>query len=314
VEQTTQFPAAAETLLIEENPLERQETGADPHRHADLFPQIRRGFDRTTLRVDITGTAERTIGPLFVNVNEGQGIGFAAAVSEGSVLELSEEGRVRLDNHDVTSQSFAFRGACFASEIDPDPADFKFDAPAGTTRPAAQFVEEFPPGALTSSFFFPHAGQDLPPLNIDIGRNRFAYFVQEGFFSLLDSTSTIRPIEPRTAVAFADGAVFAPGPGEQRQTAGLISLSWLERMAFRARIWIPRRFLAWTPDDDEGRATREQVLTGVERFRPAGVRLDADFLDNRWVLGRGLVLDSTSPTPDIPGPGTGTELWPAPPG
>jgi hypothetical protein len=160
-------------------------------------------------------------------------------------------------------------------------------------------------------FVFPHEGVDSPHLGIDVGENRFAFFVQEGFFSYQDPGGTTQRVQPRTAVAFAGGSVFAPVPGEERQTAGLVSLSWLERCAFRTRIWIPQRFRQFTPDDADGRATRQQVLDAVERFRPAGVRLDVDFIDNRWVLGRGVVFDADTPVTDV-GPGIGMELWSAP--
>lgn len=306
-----EFPAAAEELYIEENPLERLETGAEPRSHGDLFPVTRRGFDRTELRVTITGTGGRTIGPMLVNRDEGRGVGFAGIVPEGSTLVMNEEGRALLDGLDATSSAFGWEGACFAEENRAHRNDFVFAGDGATARHAAHFATPTPEGSLSAMFAFPHAGDSVPPLGIDVGETRFAFFVQEGFFSYQEPGGTLDRVEPRTAVAFAGNSVFAPGDGETRQSAALVSLSWLERCAFRARIWIPQRFRQFTPDDEEGQATRRQVLEAVERFRPAGVRLDVDFIDNRWVLGRGVIFESEAPPANV-GPGAGTELWSPP--
>jgi hypothetical protein len=305
------LPPAEEFVLVEENPQERLETGADPRTHAQLFSVIRRGFERTDLRVTVTGTGGRTVGPMLVNRDDGQGIGFADVVPEGSTLVLNEEGRALLNGLDVTSRAFGWTGACFAEADHGHRNDFVFSGDDASRPRTARFAQPTPPGSLDAMFAFPHAGDSVPHLGIDVGQNRFAFFVQEGFFSDQRPDGTIRRVQPRPAVAFADGSVFAPGPGEERQTAGLVSLSWLERCAFRARIWIPQRLRQLTPDDPDGSATRRQVLDAVERFRPAGVRLDVDFIDNRWILGRGVAFDADTPATDWT-PGIGMELWSAP--
>jgi hypothetical protein len=307
----TPLPAAEEEILIEENPLERLETGSDPRLHAQLFPVVRRGFERTLARAVITGTGGRTIGPMLVNRDDGQGVGFAGVVPEGSTLVINEEGRALLDGLDVTSRAFGWKGACFADGSQPHRKDFLFAGEGTPLDRAGRFVEPTPPGSLSASFSFPHAGESIQPLSLDVGENRLAFFVQEGFFSNEQPDGTVERVEPRPAVAFVDASVFAPGKGDERQTAALLSLSWLERGAFRARIWIPSRFLQLTPDDEEGRATRRQVLKAVERFRPAGVRLDVDFIDNRWVLGRGVIFKFDQ-QPREQGPGIGMELWKVP--
>jgi hypothetical protein len=306
----TAFAPADEEILIEENPLERVETGAEPHKHADLFPVIRRGFERTLLRVIVTGTGGRTIGPMLVNRDEGKGVAFAGTVPEGATLVINEEGRALLDNVDVTARAYSWKGASFAEGSQPHRRDFVFAGPGAAAGHEAKFAEATPEGALGAMFAFPHAGESIVPLGIDVGESRFAFFVQEGFFSSQRPDLTIDRVEPRPAVAFVDGSAFAPGAGEERQTAALLSLSWLERCAFRARVWIPRRFLLFTPEDQEGRATRKQVLDALERFRPAGVRLDVEFIDNRWVLGRGVIFGEQAPPEQ--GPGIGMELWSAP--
>ncbi len=91
-----------------------------------------------------------------------------------------------------------------------------------------------------------------------------------------------------------------------------MSLAWHERSAFSVTVWIPKRFLALTPDDDEGRQTLQRVAFAMNRFRPAGVQVDVKFLDERWVLGRGVALSEDGSSDAIAGPGSGTELWAVP--
>ena len=51
----------------------------------------------------------------------------------------------------------------------------------------------------------------------------------------------------------------------------------------------------------------------MNRFRPAGVQVDVKFLDERWVLGRGVAISADGSSDDaIAGPGSGTELWTVP--
>jgi hypothetical protein len=310
-EHEAAFLPADEEILIEENPLERIETGSLPRRHGQRFSVIRRGFERTALRVIVTGTGPRTIGPMLVNRDEGQGVGFAGLVAEGSTLMINEEGRAILDGLDTTSRAFGWRGGCFADGSQPHPKDFVFAGDGAPAARATRFAEATPEGSLGAMFTFPHAGDSVPPLGIGIGETRFVFFAQQGFFSYESPDGTLRRVEPRPSVAFIDGSVFAAVEGEESQTAALLALSWLERCAFRARIWIPHRFLQLTPDDEEGLATRRQVLEAVERFRPAAVRLDIDFIDNRWVLGRGMIFQADQQPADQ-GPGIGMELWTAP--
>lgn len=297
------FEPAPEMLVIEENPLERVETPYEPRTHAETFQLIRRGFERVPLRVRIRGTADRTVGPMIVNRDEGHGLGYFGTVADGSTLEFTEEGRALLDGQDGTARAYAWKGACFADSVRLDRRrDFAFDADR------SKLVEELPAGSLAASFVFPHAGDNLPPLGIETGTNRFAFFVQEGHYSRVLADDSIRRVEPRPAVGFLDQSVFGVEPGGERPTAAHVSLAWLERCAFRARIWIPRRFRRLTPDDPDGLATRQQVLDAVARFRPAGVRFDVDFLDPRWVLGRGVIYGEDEGVLEHEAPGMGMEL------
>ena len=110
------LPVAEELLGIEENPLWRAETDNAPRVHGELFNEVRRGFERALLQIRITGEGERSVGPMLVNRDEGHGVGFSGAVPNGGLLVFNEEGRVLLGAADVTSQAFAWKGACFAGD------------------------------------------------------------------------------------------------------------------------------------------------------------------------------------------------------
>lgn len=310
-----EFAPAEEHLLIEENPFVPARTGDAGRKHGELFSVLRRGFERATLQVLITGVENRTVGPMLVNRDEGHGVGFIGAVPAGTTLSFTEEGRVLIDSTDVTSTAYAWKGACFADATAIRPSDFFFDSPGVRPDRRARFVESTPPGAIGSSFVFPHAGDSLPMPGIAVGETRFAFFVQEAHFSRLDTSAEvprIERVEPGPAAGFLDESVFAPGPSETRQTAGVVSLAWHERSAFSVTIWIPKRFLALTPEDEEGRQTLQRVAFAMNRFRPAGVQMDVKFLDERWVLGRGVAIVADGSSGGIAGPGSGMELWAAP--
>lgn len=308
------FAPADERLLVEENPLVPAKTDDAGRKHGELFSVLRRGFERATLQVLIAGVENRTVGPMLVNRDEGHGVGFFGAVPIGATLSFTEEGRVVLGSDDVTSLAFAWKGACFADGSALRPADFVFDGPGVVPERRARFAESTPAGALGAAFVFPHAGDSLPMPGISVGETRFAFFVQEAHFSRLapGPPETIERVEPRPAVGFLDQSVFAPATAETRATAAVVSLAWHERSAFHVTVWIPKRFLALTPDDDEGRDTLGHVAFAVNRFRPAGVQVDVSFLDDRWVLGRGMMISEVSPPGEVAGPGSGTELWSAP--
>lgn len=306
------FTPAQESVIVEENPLRRYETGQVERRHAERFRVQRQGFERAVLQVRVTGKEALTVGPMVVNRDEGHGVGFSAPVPSGETLVFTEEGRVLLNSDDVTSFAFAWKGACFAGE-DERKTDMVFEGPgAPANRPRARFAESFPAGALDSDFVFPHAGDNLPMPGIAVGETRFAVFVQQAHFSSVLPTSPPRLLRvvPRTKIGFLDNSVFAAAEGETGPGAALISLSWLERRAFMARVWIPMRFQSLIPDDAEGSEVKRRVVLALNRFRPAGVQLEVEYLDPRWVMGRGIALNEGSEQPEAPG--TGTVLWAAP--
>jgi hypothetical protein len=252
---------------------------------------------------------------MLVNRDEGHGVGFIGAVPSGVTLEFSEEGRVLLDDVDVTALSYAWQGGCFADGASPRASDFVFDGPGVDSDNRARFAEATPTGALGASFAFPHSGDSLPMPGIAVGETRFAFFVQEAHFSRLQPTPppAVQRVEPRFALGTFDGSLFAPGPAVERPVAAVVALAWHERLAFRVNVWIPKRFLSLTPDDVEGRSTLSAIVLALDRFRPAGVQVDVKFLDDRWVLGQGVTFAEAAEGDRVAGPGAGTELWAAPP-
>lgn len=305
-----EFEPSAERLLIEENPLTAASGGKSPRKHGELFSILRRGFERAVLRVQVEGIQNRTFGPMLVNRDEGHGVGYAGSVPAGETLEFLEEGRAVLGSQDVTANAFAWQGACYAAGTEAHLKDFVFAGPGLTSDRAASFARSTPLNALQSNFVFPHAGDGLPMPGLDVGETRFAFFAQEAHFSQ-DGNPVLR-VPPRPAVGFADQSVFAPGPAEERQPAAQVTLEWQERKAFWVNVWIPKRFRKWKLDDEEGRATRDSVELALNRFRPAGVRVNVEFQDDRWTLGRGILPEADKISIFVAPPGSGSELWQPP--
>lgn len=312
-EASEEVGQASELLGLEENPLERTESDRIGRRHGELFDLRRRGFDRALLQVRVTGEGARTIGPMVVNRDEGHGVGFAGKVPAGATLVFTEEGRAQLNGADVTPFAYAWRGACFAGADASAERDFVFDGEGvGPRQKPARFAVATPANRLDSGTTFPHAGASLPMPGIAVGETRFAFFVQEAHASLATPMG-VRRVVPRPAVGFLDGSVFAPGPDESREVAAQVGLSWLEHRAYAVRLLVPGRFKELDPDDPEAAVVRQHVVRALRRFRPAGVEVAVAFVDERWVLGHG-VLGGEDDDP-IAALRSGMVLWsqPSPP-
>lgn len=305
--------AVAEELLgIEENPLWRAETDNAPRRHAELFTETRRGFERALLQARITGEAERTVAPMLVNRDEGHGIGYSGVVANGQLLVFNEDGRVLLDDADVTSMAFAWQGACFAGDDASVDNDFVFDGPGlDVRRKRAVFVTTTPANGLDREAQYPSDGASLAVPGIAVGVTRLAFFVAEAHFASLDpAPGGPRSVTPRTGAAVFDGAVFAP-PALPRTASARVALSWLEHRAFAVRLLVPPRFRRWRSDDPDGVLTLQAVARALERFRPLGVELRVEYIDDRWSLGGGTLTSGIDDDP-IESLRAGTVLWPAP--
>lgn len=315
-EGLTPPPDRNEVLGLEENPLRRAEQPPAERRHGECFEILRKGFDPARLEISVIAEADRTIGPLIVNRDQGRGVGYAGTVPPGQTLTFSETGRAAIAGADVTAFAYGFEGAVFADAEVPATTDAGFDA--------AAFVTAFPTGALDRGFTFPHSGASLSMPEVAIGRTRMAFFVQEAHFGLAPTPAAAPtppplpvPSTPRTAIGFfsgpgaALGSVFAPGPVENRRSAALVSFAWREHEAYKVRVLIPPRFRALT-DDPEGVEVTRQLTTALDRFRPLGVAVETMFIDDRWLLGQGTLADADSDAQPLFALQGGTVLWPSP--
>ncbi|MEJ8849528.1 hypothetical protein [Variovorax rhizosphaerae] len=307
------LPVAEELLGIEENPLWRAETDNTPRSHAELFTVLRRGFERALLQVRITGEGGRTVAPMLVNRDEGHGVGYDGIVPNGAQLVFEEDGRVLLDDADVTANAYAWNGACFAGDDASADADFVF-AGAGIDpkRKVASFASTTPAAALDRAAAFPSDGASLAVPGIAVGVTRLAFFVREAHFAATGGTPKAAiAATPRSKSAIFDAAVFAPPP-LPRTGSALVALSWLEHRAFAVRLLIPPRFRNWRADEAEGAQTLQALGRALERHRPLGVELRIEFIDDRWTLGSGTLTSGIDDDP-IESLRAGTTLWPAPP-
>lgn len=304
-------PHRLDVLGFEENPLQRERHPALSCAHGTLFTVRRRGFGRQTLRVQITGLEDRTMGPMLVNRDEGRGVGFFGQVPHGSALLVTEEGRVFLDGADNTTLAFSWRGACFAGDT-PHLRDFVFDGMGVPATRRARFAEVVPVGGLDRESVFPHASESLQMPGINIGETRFAFFVQQAHLGHRGAPpSRDLSTTPRTTIGFANQSVFAGSslplsPAGEDPPAAEISLSWLEHEGYAVRVLIPSRFQYL---DDEGTSLRTRVAQALERVRPAGIAVRVEFAADHWTLGRGALTDeplNDNPNDLLRG---GTTLW-----
>jgi hypothetical protein len=178
--------------------------------------------------------------------------------------------------------------------------------PANAAR-ISRFVEVTPGAGLNREGKFPHAGDSLSVPSVGIGKTRFAFFVQHGHFAALRADMPPLPdgvfgsdpfastpalvladrelVTPRYGAAIADASLFADRAGysETDQPAAQLHLRWLERQAYKVRLFVPRRFIGFDVDE-EGDLVKDYIALGIERFRPAGVDIEVQFIDSHWVL------------------------------
>ena len=275
------LPPAEELIGLEENPLQRVETDPAQHHHGDFWDETRRGFGSVALQVRVKGKPnDRTIGPMIVNCDEGRGVGWFGIVPDGKTLVFDDEGRVLLDGAAVTATAYAWEGACFADRNGARGRDFVFDAPTDETHRPARFITTTPAGALDREAVYPHGEVALPPLTMPVGVTRYAFFIQSAHFNGVDGAS-VRLVSPRNRAAFFDGSLFEPDGVTPSAT---VSFSWLEHRPFSARLLIPARFRS-LDDDPDGSEIRRRTSLAVERFRPLGIELTVEFIEDRWILG-----------------------------
>ncbi|MCC6774179.1 MAG: hypothetical protein IT360_23540 [Gemmatimonadaceae bacterium] len=303
-----------EVVGLEENPLRRERHPDVECAHGALFTVRRRGFGRQTLRVQVHGIEDLTVGPMLVNRDEGRGVVFLGPVPAGSQLLVTEEGRVFLDGADNTGMASSWSGACFADAGAPSARDFVLDGRGTPAARRARFARFVPTGSLDREGVVPHVAEALVMPGINVGETRFAFFVQQAHLAArgVPPAGDLTPT-PRTVIGFADQSTFAgssspQSPAPEDPPAARLSLSWLEHEGYAVRVLIPSRFRQL---DDESPGLPARVRAALERVRPSGVAVRVEYLDDRWTLGDGTVTDVASRLNDNPNDllQGGTTLW-----
>lgn len=286
-------------LALEENPPFLADLGPTPRRHGDCFHVTRHGFEAVPTTVIVRGRDDRSVAPLIMNVDDGEGLAASFAVPDGALLRFERDGRVELDGTGVARRCYVISGAVFA-QPGGHPQDFVFaDAehlPAGghgtpeagrvghfaVTRPVADAFDDVPS--------LPHTDGLLRPLRLARGQTRFAVFVAAGAYAGVDEVGQPQPASPHPVAARFDESVFRPDPAGPSSLE--IGFAWDEREAYAVRLWLPAAFAAL---DVEGESSlREVVRLLLDRHRAAGVHLSVAYADPRWVLGTGVLRDLDS--------------------
>lgn len=288
--------AEPDLLALEENPFHDADLEPVARKHTQRFRVLRGGLDDVAVTVRVRGIGERTVRPMIVHLDTGQGLVYEGSVPDGEELAFGASGRVTLAGGDVTGSAWMFAGAVFASATEALPGrDFRFDDAAAVfvvTTPLADALEPTAP--------FPHGAAAVGPLRLPVGESGWACFVREAHFGSAPATPAI----PRTSAGRFDGSVFAEAGTSDPSLA--VGFAWEEREPFAVRVLLPRRLA--DVDDDNGTTLRQPLRILLDRHRAAGVDLRVEYADPRWSLGEGLVRT----TIDDP-LGTvisGTELWP----
>ncbi len=272
-------------VYLVENPRTDRETDDAERRQRERFRVTRAGFFTEPVTIHVTGTADRTVLPMIINVRSHQGVGYSGVLTDGQRLTFTAGGTVLLDGVDVTAQSYWFEGAL---------AD---DSIVDGTAARDQFVVARPPGALDRNLPRPALApvSPLPGLELELGDTDWRFSVREGAFD---------------AASF-DEAVFVL-PDDPAQLAALppsarVQLAWREHEPFAVTVLVPAALASLEALLSDDLPTL--VRAGLERFRSAGVRLDVRYFDEDWILGRsvlegldaphgpGVDFDATIPVP-----------------
>jgi hypothetical protein len=297
--------AGSHLLALEENPPHLADSGPIPRRHADLFTVSRLGFDEVPVTVIVVGAGDRTMHPMVVNVDDGEGVASIVDVPDGSQLRFERDGRIELDGASVARRCFRFHGAVFAGGGHPN--DFVFadsaDEDAFGDRAGRYAVTSPISDGFDPNPGLPHGDGLLTPLHLARKGSRFAAFVGAGVFAR-EQEGTVDLAAPEPVAGFFDEAVYQPDPnGEPSFQLGF---EWDERETYAVRVWLPSAFRSL--DNAAEPSIRELIRLLLDRHRAAGVHVYVEFTDPRWILGTGIVRDLESD--DALGIAVaGTEAW-----
>ena len=263
--QNGQFVSQQGFIYMIENPLTDKSTDNVERRQREEFRITRKGFFSEPVSVQITGIGGRTVLPRVVNETTHEGVGFRKVIKDGQTLLFSGNGKVSLDGADVTASSYYFRGAL---------ADFsKTDSKAKAdlvpvSTPAGALDRNYPRPVITPA-------TTLPVMTLPLGDSDWRFSVVEADFD---------------ASGF-DESVFAPpapsGPPSAVQApSAKVELLWKEEKPFSVLILVPVELKPLEAQEWLGTDLRKLVRAGLERFRTAGIEVQVDYFDSKWLAAK----------------------------
>ncbi|GEM_PF-2176228 len=264
-------------LYVHENPIVDKETDLAEARQLQYYSVRRGGFFHGRADLRVVGTANRTVKPLVINLTTREGFGYRGVLADGQELTFSRDGHTYLDGEDVTAKCYRIHDGFFA-----EPAIAKFK----NTAPSEGFAIVDPVGAADRNMPGPAVvGLDsLPAPRLLHGDNSLRFNVEEGAFDASRFDEAV--------FAFPDdAAALATQP-----PSGKFQVLWREHQAFTVRVLLPPDLKSWEAAFLSGGSLPQHVARGLDRFRPAGVRLEVDFWNDEWVLGESLLEDDAEPT------------------
>lgn len=262
-------------IYIHENPIVDKETELSEARQRQRYPVRRGGFFHGRVGIRVMGVADRTVKPLVINLASREGYGFRGNVPDGKELLISRDGHAYLDGEDVSAKCYRVydgfmddTGMARIADGDPVHGFSKCDPPGATDRNI--------PGPIVVGL-----PEFLPP-RLRHGDSVFRFSVEEGAFDASRFGEAV--------FSFTDQAAIDSTP-----PSGKFQLEWREHQAFSVRVLLPPELQSWEAAFLSGGDLASHVARGLERFRPAGVRLEVDFWNDAWVLGESLLEDTTEP-------------------
>jgi hypothetical protein len=264
-------------LYILENPILDKESELAEARQRQVFPIRRGGFFHGRADFSVTGFSNRCVKPMLINQRTREGFGYRGVVPDGKELVFARDGKAYLDGLDVTEECYRVFDGFFD-----DAAMARF----ADGEPAHGFAEVEPEGAADRNQPGPVVVglEELPAPRLLLLDNPIRFSVEEGAFdaSRFDLAVFAFPKAPEALAALPP--------------SGQVQIRWREHQAFCVRLLLPEGLQAWEAAFLSGGSLPQHLLRGLERFRPAGVRLEVDYWDAEWILGQGILEDAGEPS------------------
>jgi hypothetical protein len=264
-------------LYIHENPIIDKQTDLSEARQRQRFPVRRGGFFHGRADLRVVGFQNRTVKPVAINLTTREGFGYRGVVADGQELTFSRDGHAYLDGEDVTAKCYRIRDGFFD-----EPAKARFQ----DAEPGEGFALVDPAGAADRNQPGPSVIglNELPAPKLPHGDSTLRFNVEEGAFdaSRFDEAVFQLPEDPDELAAVPPSGKF--------------QVLWREHQAFTVRVLLPPDLKAWEAAFLSGGSLPQHVARGLDRFRPAGVRLEVDFWNDEWILGESLLEDDSEPT------------------